>query len=168
MLAGPAALTRCPVLPPVPQDADKEIIKHIKDLGRLVDNGAIVHSYPFCWRSDTPLIYRAVPSWFVRVEEIKPQVGAGAAAAAAPRVAGKVCMHVHVHVHVRRLHRCLLLGGVHACVLVCWWTAFCAWLVGPAAGGGQTGWQGTRMLCMARACAVNMCRAAYQSTHGRS
>ena len=36
--------------------------------------GAIMHSYPFCWRSDTPLIYKAVPSWFVRVEEIKPQV----------------------------------------------------------------------------------------------
>ena len=33
-----------------------------------------MHSYPFCWRSDTPLIYKAVPSWFVRVEEIKPQV----------------------------------------------------------------------------------------------
>ena len=42
-----------------------------------MDQGAIVHSYPFCWRSDTPLIYKAVPSWFVRVEEIKPQVGAG-------------------------------------------------------------------------------------------
>ena len=46
----------------------------LKAAGRLVDHGAIVHSYPFCWRSDTPLIYKAVPSWFVRVEEIKPQV----------------------------------------------------------------------------------------------
>ena len=34
----------------------------------------IVHSYPFCWRSDTPLIYKAVPSWFVRVEEIKEKL----------------------------------------------------------------------------------------------
>ena len=59
------------------QDADKEIIKALKEAGRLVDQGAIVHSYPFCWRSDTPLIYKAVPSWFVKVEEIKPQVGAG-------------------------------------------------------------------------------------------
>ncbi|PRW58449.1 isoleucine--tRNA cytoplasmic isoform B [Chlorella sorokiniana] len=56
------------------KDADKEIIKRIKEAGRLVDNGAIMHSYPFCWRSDTPLIYKAVPSWFVRVEEIKPQL----------------------------------------------------------------------------------------------
>lgn len=28
------------------------------------------HSYPFCWRSDTPLVYRAVPSWFIRVEQL--------------------------------------------------------------------------------------------------
>lgn len=39
-----------------------------------------MHSYPFCWRSDTPLIYKAVPSWFVRVEEIKPQVRRSASA----------------------------------------------------------------------------------------
>jgi isoleucyl-tRNA synthetase len=31
--------------------------------GRLVSIGNIVHPYPFCWRSDTPLIYKAVPSW---------------------------------------------------------------------------------------------------------
>ncbi len=35
---------------------------------------SFVHSYPFCWRSDTPLIYKAVPSWFVRVESIKEQL----------------------------------------------------------------------------------------------
>ena len=40
------------------KDADKAIIKHIKEAGRLVDNQTFVHSYPFCWRSDTPLIYR--------------------------------------------------------------------------------------------------------------
>ncbi|KAJ2805982.1 isoleucine--tRNA ligase [Coemansia guatemalensis] len=49
------------------KDADKEIIKSVKASGRLVRQGTIVHSYPFCWRSDTPLLYRAVPSWFVRV-----------------------------------------------------------------------------------------------------
>ena len=31
----------------------------------------IQHSYPYCWRSETPLIYKAVPSWFVKVESIK-------------------------------------------------------------------------------------------------
>lgn len=56
------------------KEADKDIIAAVKTAGRLVSSGSIVHSYPFCWRSDTPLIYRAVPSWFVRVEDIKPQL----------------------------------------------------------------------------------------------
>ena len=33
-------------------------------------SGTVNHSYPFCWRSETPLIYKAVPSWFVRVESM--------------------------------------------------------------------------------------------------
>lgn len=49
------------------KEADKDIVAHIKAAGRLVDHSRLVHSYPFCWRSDTPLIYRAVPSWFVKV-----------------------------------------------------------------------------------------------------
>jgi isoleucyl-tRNA synthetase len=40
------------------KDADKGIIAAIKQTGRLVDLTSIVHSYPFCWRSDTPLIYK--------------------------------------------------------------------------------------------------------------
>jgi isoleucyl-tRNA synthetase len=51
------------------KEADKDIIAHIKAAGRLVDHSRLVHSYPFCWRSDTPLIYRAVPSWFVKVRQ---------------------------------------------------------------------------------------------------
>jgi hypothetical protein len=49
------------------KEADRAIIAAIKGAGRLVDVGVLVHSYPYCWRSDTPLIYRAVPSWFVAV-----------------------------------------------------------------------------------------------------
>ncbi|XP_062520478.1 isoleucine--tRNA ligase, cytoplasmic-like [Corticium candelabrum] len=52
------------------KDADKNIIKMLKANGRLVHSGTFKHSYPFCWRSETPLIYRAVPSWFIKVEEI--------------------------------------------------------------------------------------------------
>ncbi|XP_070500777.1 isoleucine--tRNA ligase, cytoplasmic [Chironomus tepperi] len=52
------------------KDADKNIMKVLKEKGRLVRSGTHVHSYPFCWRSDTPLIYKAVPSWFVRVEHM--------------------------------------------------------------------------------------------------
>jgi isoleucyl-tRNA synthetase len=53
------------------KDADIEIIKRLKTNKRMVQSGTILHSYPFCWRSDTPLIYRVVPSWFVAVEKIK-------------------------------------------------------------------------------------------------
>jgi isoleucyl-tRNA synthetase len=50
--------------------ADKAIQKELKDRGRLIRQNQISHSYPFCWRSDTPLIYKAVPVWFVRVANI--------------------------------------------------------------------------------------------------
>lgn len=52
------------------KDADKNIIQQLKIKGNLVSVGQVKHSYPFCWRSDTPLIYKAVPSWFIRVEHM--------------------------------------------------------------------------------------------------
>uniref|UniRef100_A0A8C5PK40 Isoleucine--tRNA ligase, cytoplasmic n=1 Tax=Leptobrachium leishanense TaxID=445787 RepID=A0A8C5PK40_9ANUR len=52
------------------KEADKNIIKLLKERGRLVHSGTYKHNYPFCWRSETPLIYKAVPSWFVRVEHM--------------------------------------------------------------------------------------------------
>ena len=54
--------------------ADKAIIKFLKSTGRLVVDSTIFHSYPFCWRSDTPLLYRAVPSWFIKISPIIPQM----------------------------------------------------------------------------------------------
>ena len=54
--------------------ADNTIIQIIKDNGRLVQKDNLDHSYPFCWRSDTPLIYKAVPSWFIKVEEIRDRI----------------------------------------------------------------------------------------------
>lgn len=59
------------------KDADKAIIQRLKDEGKLVRHDTITHSYPFCWRSNTPLIYRAVSTWFVRVEAVKEQILAG-------------------------------------------------------------------------------------------
>lgn len=52
------------------KDADKHIMAHLKANGRLIQSGQVKHSYPFCWRSDTPLLYKAVPSWFIRVEQM--------------------------------------------------------------------------------------------------
>ncbi|XP_059654270.1 isoleucine--tRNA ligase, cytoplasmic-like [Cornus florida] len=56
------------------KEADKDIIQAVKDKGRLVKSGSFTHPYPFCPRSDTPLIYRAVPSWFVAVEKLKDEL----------------------------------------------------------------------------------------------
>lgn len=56
------------------KDADKEIMKVLTANGKLLLQAQIRHSYPFCWRSDTPLLYRTVPSWFIRVKEIIPQM----------------------------------------------------------------------------------------------
>ncbi len=52
------------------KEADKDIIRYLKDRGALYEQGVLQHSYPFCYRSDTPLIYRAIPSWYVRVTAI--------------------------------------------------------------------------------------------------
>lgn len=54
--------------------ADKDIIKKLKDEGKLYQQDVLVHSYPFCPRSDTPLIYRSIPSWYVNVEKIKDRL----------------------------------------------------------------------------------------------
>lgn len=56
------------------KEADKQIIKDLKEAGKLFEQSVLVHSYPFCPRSDTPLIYKAIPSWYVRVEKIKKEV----------------------------------------------------------------------------------------------
>ena len=56
------------------QDADDHICKALKAKGRLLQKGTYQHSYPFCWRSDTPLMNRTVPSWYVRVEKIKERI----------------------------------------------------------------------------------------------
>ncbi|MEN1729476.1 MAG: class I tRNA ligase family protein, partial [Pseudomonadota bacterium] len=53
------------------KEADRDIIRHLKESGALYEQDVIVHSYPFCYRSDTPLIYRAVPSWYVKVEGMR-------------------------------------------------------------------------------------------------
>jgi isoleucyl-tRNA synthetase len=53
------------------KDADKAIIDKLKAEDKLVKRDQILHSYPHCWRCSSPLIYRAVGSWFVNVEKIK-------------------------------------------------------------------------------------------------
>lgn len=56
------------------KEADNDICLKLKQMDRLVIKDTYHHSYPFCWRSDTPLIYKAIPSWFVKVESIKDKL----------------------------------------------------------------------------------------------
>jgi isoleucyl-tRNA synthetase len=55
-------------------DANARIIERLRAAGTLVRTEEYTHSYPHCWRTDTPLIYRAMSSWFVRVTEIKDRM----------------------------------------------------------------------------------------------
>lgn len=51
------------------KDCDKDIIARLKNEGKLVKRDTIVHSYPHCWRCGSPLIYRGIGSWFVKVQD---------------------------------------------------------------------------------------------------
>jgi isoleucyl-tRNA synthetase len=55
-------------------DANKEIIRNLKDRGVLLRHETYMHNYPHCWRTDTPIIYRALNSWYVAVSKIKDRM----------------------------------------------------------------------------------------------
>ncbi len=56
------------------QAADPLIVKDLKGRGQLLKTMEFVHNYPFCWRCDTPLIYYARSSWFIKVTAIKDRL----------------------------------------------------------------------------------------------
>ena len=56
------------------KDCDKDIIERLKNEKKLVKREQILHAYPHCWRCSSPLIYRAVGSWFVKVESIRAEL----------------------------------------------------------------------------------------------
>ncbi|MEN9453819.1 MAG: hypothetical protein RLZZ19_306, partial [Actinomycetota bacterium] len=53
------------------KDADKPLVKELKNSGRLYRHQQYEHTYPHCWRCHTPLIYYAQPSWYIRTTKIK-------------------------------------------------------------------------------------------------
>ncbi len=55
-------------------DANRPLIRLLRERGRLLREQSYEHSYPHCWRCRNPLIYKAVSSWFVRVTEIKQRM----------------------------------------------------------------------------------------------
>ena len=56
------------------READPKIIEALRESGRLFRAGEYTHSYPHCWRCDTPLIYYAKSGWYVRTSEVKDQL----------------------------------------------------------------------------------------------
>jgi isoleucyl-tRNA synthetase len=55
-------------------DANPDIIKLLKQLGALLGEQTFEHSYPHCWRSKTPVVFRAVEQFFIRIDELKDDV----------------------------------------------------------------------------------------------
>ncbi len=55
-------------------EANAGIIRHLKDEGRIVRHDSYEHNYPYCWRTDTPIIYRAINSWYVEVTAIRDRL----------------------------------------------------------------------------------------------
>lgn len=47
------------------KDADPHIIQWLKEQGKLFRKGTVKHTYPFCWRCDTPLLYYALDTWYI-------------------------------------------------------------------------------------------------------
>jgi len=56
------------------KEADSDIIKWLKEAGKLVHRSQYTHSYPFCERTDTPLIYRAIDAWYVKVDDLNEKM----------------------------------------------------------------------------------------------
>ncbi|MEX1362268.1 MAG: class I tRNA ligase family protein, partial [Nannocystaceae bacterium] len=56
------------------KDADKPILQRLKDEGKVVDHDTLVHPYPHCYRTDTPLLYMALSTWFMSVEPMRDRL----------------------------------------------------------------------------------------------
>ena len=86
----PVLKTVCPILSPVDEhgrfteevgvpvwagkyvfDANREVIEHLREHGALLGEQVYKHSYPHCWRSKTPVVFRAVEQFFIRVDALR-------------------------------------------------------------------------------------------------
>ncbi len=55
-------------------DFNEEMINKLKEEWKLIKIESITHSYPHCWRCNTPLLYRGIPAWYVKVTDIKDKM----------------------------------------------------------------------------------------------
>lgn len=56
------------------KDAERDIKKDLESRGLMFKRENHTHSYPHCWRCGTPLIYNAVPSWFINIQKVKSRL----------------------------------------------------------------------------------------------
>ncbi len=56
------------------KDADEDIMKRLRERGDLLKRDTVTHTYPFCWRCDSPLLYYALESWFIRASQEKQKL----------------------------------------------------------------------------------------------
>jgi len=56
------------------KDADKDIRRNLRERGYLYRDESILHTYPFCWRCNTPLLYYAKSSWYIRTTAVKERL----------------------------------------------------------------------------------------------
>ena len=59
------------------KDADREVIRDLEERGLMLRSERIKHTYPFCWRCDSPLLYYAKPSWYIRTTAQRDRLLAG-------------------------------------------------------------------------------------------
>ncbi|MBS1266030.1 MAG: Isoleucine--tRNA ligase [Acidimicrobiaceae bacterium] len=55
-------------------EANPDIIRSLKESGRILRHDTYEHNYPHCWRTDTPIIYKAISSWYVKVTDIRERM----------------------------------------------------------------------------------------------
>ena len=56
------------------KDADKEVLRILKEEGKVWEHRVVEHSYPHCWRCDSPLLYYARDSWYLKTTDFKAQM----------------------------------------------------------------------------------------------
>jgi isoleucyl-tRNA synthetase len=59
------------------KDADNDILEDLKSRGLLLRSGTVKHTYPFCWRCDTPLLYYAKTTWYIQTTAVKERLISG-------------------------------------------------------------------------------------------
>jgi isoleucyl-tRNA synthetase len=59
-------------------EANEAVLQILRDRGALAHQEDYTHSYPFCWRSKTPVIFRAMDQWFIEIDHVAPEAGGNA------------------------------------------------------------------------------------------